>query len=76
VRPVFRSESKMKIFAFLILCFASVALAADFKTIDGKEYKNAKVSRVAPAERQSVAASMHGGALDARPAVQSLIYEQ
>jgi thiol-disulfide isomerase/thioredoxin len=48
VRPVFRSESKMKIFAFLILCFASVALAADFKTIDGKEYKNVTVSRVEP----------------------------
>src|SRR6266436_544213 len=38
----------MKIFAFLILCFASVALAADFKTIDGKEYKNVTVSRVEP----------------------------
>jgi hypothetical protein len=25
----------------LILCFASVALADDFKTINGKEYKNA-----------------------------------
>ncbi len=48
MRPVFRSESKMKIFAFLILCFASVALAADFKTIDGKEYKNVTVSRVEP----------------------------
>src|SRR6266705_3435963 len=38
----------MKILAFLILCFASVALAADFKTIDGKEYKNVTVSRVEP----------------------------
>jgi len=27
---------------------ASIALADDFKTIDGKEYKNAKVSRVEP----------------------------
>jgi hypothetical protein len=27
---------------------ASLALAEDFKTIDGKEYKNAKVSRVEP----------------------------
>src|SRR5438034_1238461 len=27
---------------------ASLALADDFKTIDGKEYKNAKVSRVEP----------------------------
>jgi hypothetical protein len=28
--------------------FASIVLADDFKTIDGKEYKNAKVSRVEP----------------------------
>ncbi len=47
-RPVLRSESKMKILTFLVLCFASVALAADFKTIDGKEYKNVTVSRVEP----------------------------
>src|SRR6266487_2437310 len=33
---------------FLILCSASVALAEDFKAIDGKEYKNVKVSRVEP----------------------------
>src|SRR5437879_271614 len=45
---VFHSESKMKILTFLILCFASVAFADDFKTIDGKEYKNATVSRVEP----------------------------
>jgi hypothetical protein len=32
----------------LIVCFASVALADDFKTIDGKEYKNVTVSRVEP----------------------------
>jgi hypothetical protein len=32
----------------LIVCFASVVLADDFKTIDGKEYKNVKVSRVEP----------------------------
>jgi hypothetical protein len=38
----------MKILTFLILCFASVALADDFKTIDGKEYKNVTVSRVEP----------------------------
>jgi hypothetical protein len=38
----------VKTFAVLILCVASVALADDFKTIDGKEYKNAKVSRVEP----------------------------
>jgi hypothetical protein len=38
----------MKIVTFLILCFASVALADDFKAIDGKEYKNVTVSRVEP----------------------------
>lgn len=32
----------------LIVCFASIALADDFKTIDGKDYKNATVSRVEP----------------------------
>jgi len=32
----------------LILSFTSVVLADDFKTIKGKEYKNAKVSRVEP----------------------------
>src|SRR5437899_11271892 len=38
----------MKTFPFLILCFASVVLAEDFKAIDGKEYKNVTVSRVEP----------------------------
>src|SRR6184192_2893828 len=36
----------MKIPTFLILCFASVVLADDFKAIDGKEYKNVTVSRI------------------------------
>src|SRR5438309_8939823 len=47
-RAVSRSQSKMKILTFLILCFASVALGDGFKTNDGKEYKNVKVSRVEP----------------------------
>jgi len=38
----------MKILTFSILCFASIALADDFKAIDGKEYKNVTVSRVEP----------------------------
>src|SRR6266496_3145398 len=38
----------MKILAFLIACFASIAVAEDFKAIDGKEYKNVTVSRVEP----------------------------
>src|SRR5436190_15065645 len=47
-RAVFCSQSMMKILTFLILCFASVAFADDFKAINGKEYKNVKVSRVEP----------------------------
>jgi hypothetical protein len=49
-RTVSRGESKMKILTFLMVCFASVvlALADDFKAIDGKESKNVKVSRVEP----------------------------
>src|SRR6266550_2927682 len=38
----------MKIFSFVILCFASAAVADDFRAIDGKEYKNVTVSRVEP----------------------------
>src|SRR5206468_11793545 len=38
----------MKILAFLITCFASIAVADDFKLIDGKEYKNVTVSRIEP----------------------------
>src|SRR5205809_1615157 len=34
--------------AILAALSASIALADDFKTINGKEYKNAKVSRVEP----------------------------
>ncbi|PYJ51892.1 MAG: hypothetical protein DME87_01570 [Verrucomicrobia bacterium] len=39
---------KMRILTLLILSFAPVVLADDFKTIEGKEYKNVKVSRVEP----------------------------
>ncbi len=35
-------------FVIWIVCFASIALADDFKTTDGKEYKNVTVSRVEP----------------------------
>jgi hypothetical protein len=34
--------------ALLAALYASLALADDFKTINGKEYKNAKLSRVEP----------------------------
>src|SRR5207249_2814277 len=42
------AEMSTHTFATLIVCFASLALADDFKTITGKEYKNATVSRVEP----------------------------
>ena len=35
-------------FTILAALSASIALADDFKTINGKEYKNATVSRVEP----------------------------
>ena len=38
----------MRIFAFVILCFASVAVADDFRLINGREYKDATVTRVEP----------------------------
>jgi hypothetical protein len=45
----FNSISEMKLLAlFLILCFGSLACADDFKTINGKEYKNVTVKRVEP----------------------------
>lgn len=43
------SPRKVLIFPFLlVVCFTSVALADDFKTINGKEYQDATVSRVEP----------------------------
>ena len=44
----FAVKGKMKILTSLILCFASVALGDDFKLINGREYKDATVSRVEP----------------------------
>src|SRR6266496_2376771 len=41
------TQTKMKVLVPLI-CFASVAFSDDFKTVTGKEYKNALVSRVEP----------------------------
>ncbi len=38
----------MKILTSLIVCFAAVAFADDFKTIQGKEYKDVTVGRVEP----------------------------
>ena len=38
----------MKVLPFLILCFTAVAVADDFKTVRGKEYKNVTVSRIEP----------------------------
>ena len=37
-----------KVLTFLILCFTSAALSEDFKTVNGKEYKDTTVTRVEP----------------------------
>jgi hypothetical protein len=37
-----------KVVTFLIQCFTSAAFAEDFKTVNGKEYKDATVTRVDP----------------------------
>ena len=37
-----------KVLTFLILSFTSAALSEDFHTVNGKEYKNATVTRVEP----------------------------
>ena len=39
---------KMKVVFFLILCFTTLAVADDFKLVNGKEYKNVTVTRVEP----------------------------
>jgi hypothetical protein len=39
---------QLKVLSFLSLSFISVALADDFKTLTGKEYKDVTVSRVEP----------------------------
>jgi|SRR5262249_49014909 len=41
-------EMTTKGLTFLILCLTSAALAEDFKTINGKEYKEATITRVEP----------------------------
>jgi hypothetical protein len=38
----------VKTLTLLTICVTSIALADDFKTVNGKEYKNPKVSRVEP----------------------------
>jgi hypothetical protein len=37
-----------KALTFLILCFTSATFAEDFKTVSGKEYKDATITRVEP----------------------------
>ena len=44
----FAVKGKMKILTPLILCLASVAVADDFKLVNGREYKDATVTRVEP----------------------------
>ena len=43
-----RQEVNTKVLAFLILSFASAAFSEDFKTVNGKEYNDATISRVEP----------------------------
>jgi hypothetical protein len=43
-----RQQMSTKVVTFLILCFTSAAFAEDFKTVNGKEYKDATVTRVDP----------------------------
>jgi thiol-disulfide isomerase/thioredoxin len=38
----------VKVLPLFILCFTAIAIADDFKTVKGKEYKNVTVSRVEP----------------------------
>jgi hypothetical protein len=38
----------MKVLILFVLCFVSAAFSNDFKTVTGREYKNATVSRVEP----------------------------
>jgi thioredoxin 1 len=38
----------MKLLPLLILCFTTIAVADDFKLVNGKEYKNVTVTRVEP----------------------------
>jgi len=38
----------MQVVAFLVFCFTTVALADDFKLVNGKEYKDVTVNRVEP----------------------------
>jgi len=39
---------QIKLFTILLLSFAAVALSEDFKTVNGKEYKDATVTRIDP----------------------------
>ena len=44
--------------AVLAMVSTSIVVAEDFKTVNGKEYKNAKVSRVEP---DGIMIKFHGG---------------
>ena len=43
-----RQEVNTKVLPFLILSFASAAFCEDFKTVNGKEYKDATITRIEP----------------------------
>ena len=38
----------VKTVTLLTMCIASIAMAQDFKTVNGKEYKNAAITRIEP----------------------------
>jgi len=44
----FAVKGRMKILPLFLICFASIAVADDFKLINGREYKDATVTRVEP----------------------------
>ena len=47
-RHPLNTRMSTKVLTFLILCFTSAVFAEDFKTVNGKEYKDATVTRVEP----------------------------
>jgi hypothetical protein len=46
----------------VLILFTSVVFADDFKTVDGKEYKSAKITRVEPDGIVLMNTVAHGGA--------------
>ncbi len=55
-KPIFENRTaldrsgkvQIKLVPILILCLAPAAFSEDFKTVNGKEYKDASITRVDP----------------------------